>query len=92
MMFSSKNLIRKANQLRKQNWSAPTIMTVFIMFCMFIVFSFESIGILNKERNIEFRTTSPEKRNNKPLSSFLIVLNISFSNQDFGFESQQNAS
>jgi len=60
MMFAN-NLIKKANQIRKQNWSAPTIMTAFIIFCMFMVYSFETIGILNKERNIDFRMTSPEK-------------------------------
>jgi len=60
MMFT-KNLIRKANQLRKQNWSAPTIMTAFIILCMFMVYSFETIGILNKERNVDFRISSPEK-------------------------------
>lgn len=60
MMFA-KNLIRKANQLRKQNWSAPTIMSAFIILCMFMVYSFETIGILNKERNVDFRISSPEK-------------------------------
>lgn len=61
MMFNTKNLIRKANQFRNQNWSAPTKMTTFVIICMFIVYSFESIGILNKERNIDYRMTSPEK-------------------------------
>ena len=60
-MFDTKTLIRKANQLRKKNWSAPTIMTAFIIFSMFMVYSFETIGILNKDRNIDFRMTSPEK-------------------------------
>jgi hypothetical protein len=62
MMFAN-NLFKKANQIRKQNWSAPTIMSAFIILCMFIVYSFETIGILNKERNINFRITSPETGN-----------------------------
>ena len=59
MMFANK-IVRKANQIRKQNWSAPSVMSAFIIFCMFLVYSFETIGIINKERNINFRITSPE--------------------------------
>ena len=59
MMFAN-NIVKKANQIRKQNWSAPTVMSAFIICCMFMVYSFETIGILNKERNIDFRITSPE--------------------------------
>lgn len=70
MMFAN-NLIKKANQIRKQNWSAPTIMTAFIVLCMFIVYSFETIGILNKERNIDFRITSPETGKYKKIFNFL---------------------
>jgi hypothetical protein len=61
-MFS-KNFMRKANQFRKQNWSAPTIMTVFIIICMVIIYSMESLGLANKDRNLEFRYTTPEKSN-----------------------------
>merc|ERR1711934_483610 len=59
MMFANK-IVRKANQIRKQNWSAPSVMSAFIIFCMFMVYSFETIGILNKDRNIDFRITTPE--------------------------------
>lgn len=62
MMFS-RNLMKKANQIRKQNWSAPTIMSVFIVCSMILVFSFESIGLLNKEKNLDFRITTPENGN-----------------------------
>merc|ERR1711934_231759 len=55
MMFANK-IVRKANQIRKQNWSAPSVMSAFIIFCMFMVYSFETIGILN----IDFRITTPE--------------------------------
>lgn len=61
MMCKMQNLIRKAYQIRKKNWSAPAKMTAFIIFCMFMVYSFESIGLLNKERNIDYRLISPEK-------------------------------
>jgi hypothetical protein len=59
-MMCSKNFARKANQFRKQNWSAPTIMSAFIVVCMVLVFSFESIGLLNKEKNLDFRISTPE--------------------------------
>ena len=62
-MFT-KNFSRKANQFRKQNWSAPTIMSAFIIVCMVLVFSFESIGLLNKEKNLDFRISTPEKSKN----------------------------
>jgi len=60
MMFT-RNLVKKANSIRKQNWSAPSIMATFIFVCMIIIFSFESLGILNKEKNLDYRITSPEK-------------------------------
>jgi hypothetical protein len=59
-MFS-KNFVRKANQFRKQNWSAPTVMSVFIIICMIIIFSMESLGLSNKERNLQFRHVTPER-------------------------------
>ncbi len=58
MMFSKVSI--KLNQLRKKNWSAPTIMSVFILISMIIVFSFEAIGLAKKEKNLEFRMTTPE--------------------------------
>jgi hypothetical protein len=54
-------IIKKANQIRKQNWSAPTIFSVFITICMIIIYSFETIGLANKEKNLDFRYTTPEK-------------------------------
>jgi hypothetical protein len=62
-MTFSKNFVRKANQFRKQNWSAPTIMSVFIIICMVVIYSFETVGLLNKEKNLDFRHTTPEKSN-----------------------------
>ena len=54
-------IIKKANHLRKKNWSAPTIMSVFIIICMIIIFSFETLGLANKEKNLDYRHTTPEK-------------------------------
>lgn len=56
-----RNLVKKANQLRKKNWSAPTVMSAFIFVCMILVYSFETMGLLNKEKNLDFRLTTPEK-------------------------------
>ncbi len=55
MLYVNKS-IEKINKFRKQNWSAPAIMTVFILSSMFLVFSFESIGILRRETNLDHRT------------------------------------
>ena len=60
-MKFTKAIIKKANHLRKKNWSAPTIMSVFIIICMMIIFSFETLGLANKEKNLDYRHTTPEK-------------------------------
>lgn len=60
MRFSSKAFCRKFNQIRKQNWSAPTIMSVFIIICMICIFSLESLGLLDNTKNINHRLTTPE--------------------------------
>lgn len=54
MLFVNK-CMGKVNQIRNKNWSAPAIMTVFILISMFLVFSFESIGILRRETNLDHR-------------------------------------
>ena len=56
-----KSFFRKANQFRKQNWSAPTIMGVFIIICMMVIFSFETLGLSQKHKNLDMRVTAPEK-------------------------------
>ena len=58
MMFSKLSI--RLNQIRKKSWSAPTIMTVFILISMIVVFSFEAIGLAKKEKNLELRMTTPE--------------------------------
>lgn len=60
MRCSSKVLLRKFNQIRKQNWSAPAKMSVFIIICMLCIFSLESLGLLHKEKNLNFRVSGPE--------------------------------
>ncbi len=60
MRCSSKVLFRKFNQFRKQNWSAPTTMSVFIIICMIWIFSLESLGLLHKEKNLSYRVAGPE--------------------------------
>jgi hypothetical protein len=54
------NITTKMNKIRKQNWSAPAIMTVFLLFCMLLIYGLENIGLMNKERNLLYRHVSPE--------------------------------
>ena len=55
MRLSGKIIYQNFNRIRKQNWSAPAVMSVFILICMICIFSFESIGLLNNARNINYR-------------------------------------
>merc|ERR1711934_21412 len=43
---------KKYKQYRNRTWSAPMLMSVFIIISMFLVFSFEQIGIFRKEINL----------------------------------------
>jgi hypothetical protein len=61
-MMLSGNFFNKVNRIRKQNWSAPTIMSTFIFVSMMIIFSFETLGLTNKDKNLELRSITPEKR------------------------------
>jgi hypothetical protein len=60
-MRLANDFMKKANKFRKQNWSAPTTMAVFIIICMIIIFSFETIGLAKKEKNLDYRHVTPEK-------------------------------
>lgn len=53
---------KKINSVRRQNWSAPAIMSAFLLISMIIIFSFETLGLSNKDKNLEVRTFTPEKR------------------------------
>merc|ERR1719469_1551099 len=59
-MLYANRVVDKSYSLLKQNWSAPTVMTVIICFFMLLIHPFETIGILNGNRNIEIRIQSPE--------------------------------
>ena len=60
-MLFNKSFFRKANQFRKQNWSAPSIMGVFIIICMCVIFGFEALGLAQRHKNLDMRVTAPEK-------------------------------
>jgi hypothetical protein len=55
-----KNPLKKFNSIRKKNWSTPAIISVLILIMMILVYSFESLGLLNKERNLDMRLSNPE--------------------------------
>ena len=48
-----KNIARK---LAKQTWAGPGKFGVFILLCIMIVATFESLGLSNREKNLEFRS------------------------------------
>ena len=51
-MFIGNYLSNKYQQYRKKTWSAPMLMSVFIIISMLLVFSFEQIGLFRKESNL----------------------------------------
>jgi hypothetical protein len=59
-MYYAAQFGKKINRIRKKNWSAPTIMGAFILTCMIIIYSFEYLGLTNKEKNLDHRITNPE--------------------------------
>lgn len=64
----------KNTNVRKTNWSAPTTMGVFILICMIIIFSFEAIGLANKEINLEHRYIKKGKSNRHLKDSYYYQL------------------
>merc|ERR1719362_2735440 len=54
MMYANR-IGKKFNFFLSQNWSAPTIMTLLLCSMMILIHSFESIGILNGNRNLEHK-------------------------------------
>ena len=62
-------VLKRINYLRWKTWSAPTTMTVFIIICMTIVFSLESLGLFNKDRNLEIRRVTKIKLKNQVKTS-----------------------
>ena len=56
-----KNIVtKKAIEIKKNKCSAPFTLTVFILICMMIIFSLETIGILRKEKNLDYRIPTAE--------------------------------
>ena len=52
---------RIAQNLKKQ-WSAPAVMTTFIIICMIFIYSCESIGLSSNSKHLAVRIKSPEQR------------------------------
>jgi hypothetical protein len=46
----------KARKLAKQTWAGPGKFGVFIVLCIIIVATFESLGLSNREKNLEMRS------------------------------------
>ena len=46
----------KARKLAKQTWAGPGKFGVFIVLCIIVVATFESLGLSNREKNLEMRS------------------------------------
>ena len=55
-MQSKEYIKNKARKLVKQTWAGPGKFGVFILLCIMIVATFESLGLSNREKNLEFRS------------------------------------
>ena len=55
--MSFKRFIKKPNIKNIQNMPSPVILTILILVCMLIVFSIESVGLSNREKNLQLRDT-----------------------------------
>lgn len=55
-MQSKEYIKNKARKLAKQTWAGPGKFGVFIFLCILIVATFESLGLSNREKNLEFRS------------------------------------
>jgi hypothetical protein len=51
-------LKNKARVFAKQTWAGPGKFGVFIFLCILIIATFESLGLSNRERNLELRTVN----------------------------------
>mmetsp|Transcript_2298 Transcript_2298/g.2361 ORF Transcript_2298/g.2361 Transcript_2298/m.2361 type:complete len:161 (-) Transcript_2298:61-543(-) len=60
MRIAKMALMRKFNDFKKQTCSAPFTLTVFLISSMLIIFSLESLGLLRKEKNLDYRIPTPE--------------------------------
>lgn len=55
-MQSKEYFKNKARKLAKQTWAGPGKFGVFIVLCIIVVATFESLGLSNRERNLEMRS------------------------------------
>jgi len=54
-MLSKTSLRNQAKKLYKKTLAGPGKFGIFILLCIIIIFSFESLGLTNKEKNLEVR-------------------------------------
>jgi len=57
-MLSKNYLNNSARKIYKKTINGPGKFGIFILICIIIVFSFESLGLSNKEKNLEIRTVN----------------------------------
>lgn len=57
-MLSKTYLNNQARKIYKKTLAGPGKFGIFILLCIIIVFSFESLGLSNKEKNLEIRTVN----------------------------------
>ena len=55
-MLSKNNLKNQAKNYYKKTLAGPGKFGVFILLCILIIFSFEQMGLTNKESNLEMRS------------------------------------
>jgi hypothetical protein len=55
LTINKENLRLKANRIAKYSCSGPGKFAVFIILCIIVVATFESLGLTNKERNLDIR-------------------------------------
>lgn len=54
--------VNKLNKIRKQKWSGPLVIAIFLLISMLLVFSLETLGIFQREKNLESRITNPNSK------------------------------
>lgn len=55
MSFLSSKMKHYSFSPRLKNWSAPSIFSLLIIICMFIIYCSEKIGLAHRERNLFYR-------------------------------------
>lgn len=75
-MQSKEYLKIKARKIAKQTWAGPGKFGVFIVICIIIIATFESLGLSNREKNLELR--------NVPL----VAVQLNLKNIEEGVESK----